>query len=181
MVIAASPRFLVTGVVNWDPKHLEETPKVTVYTAHDKEHNVWRTIKVPGNEPIERLFGSWFVTSEMSNRPHTPIRSNPGHDRERKEGTYDLPNVQEAFAESIGGQRYIAGRLTLTDLTNGNQITLETGAEDSEVLGFTGKNVIYRINDSIFESAVLEKSLGPAKLVVRDEDVPEVHWIFEGQ
>lgn len=181
VVIAASPRFLVTELVNWDPKHLEETPKVTVYTAHDKERNVWRTIKVPGNEPTERLFGSWFVTSEMSNRPHTPTRSNPGHDLERNERTYDLPNVQQAFDESIGSQRYIAGRLTLTDLTNGNQITLETGAEDSEVLGFRGKNVIYRINDSIFESAVLEKSLAPAKLVVHDEDVPEVHWIFEGQ
>jgi hypothetical protein len=181
VVIAATPQFLVTGLVNWDPKHLEENPKVSVYSVHDKEHNLWRTITVPGNSPIERLFGSWLATSEMSASPENHSRNNPGHDAERNYKTIILPNVQNTFANYIGRDRYIPGRLTLTNLTNGDQITLETGAEDSEILGFLGNNVMYRINDSIFQATVLEKSLGPAELIVRDEDVPEVHWIFEAQ
>jgi hypothetical protein len=38
--------------------------------------------------------------------------------------------------------------------------------------------VLYRVNDKIFSARIEGDKLGPAKLVVKGEDVPEVHWVF---
>jgi hypothetical protein len=174
-VDAVTLKFLIVQAADIAPNHLELNS--VAYYVHDKERDTWRTVVVPGNSPIARIFESWLVTSEMYVRRGAD--DNPGHAEERDHRTAELPNVRQAFEMVIGGQRHIAGRLTLSNLKDGRQLTLNTGVEDSEVLDIDNDSVLYRINDSIYRAALSGNKLGTTVLLVHDDDVPEVHWVFK--
>jgi predicted transcriptional regulator len=67
----------------------------------------------------------------------------------------------------------------LDNLVEGTRITIQTGQEDSEVLDVRSHSlVLYRVNEEIFEAKIEGDKLSASKLVVKGEDVPEVHWVF---
>jgi hypothetical protein len=67
----------------------------------------------------------------------------------------------------------------LDNLEDGSRITIDTGQEDSEILTVRDDGlVLYRVNDSIFSAQIEGDKLSKPLLVVKDEDVPEVHWVF---
>jgi hypothetical protein len=73
----------------------------------------------------------------------------------------------------------IPGTLLLDNLEDGRRITIDTGQEDSEILTVRADGlVLYRVNDSIFSAQIEGDKLSQPTLVVKDEDVPEVHWVF---
>ena len=53
-----------------------------------------------------------------------------------------------------------------------------TGQEDSEILQVKGDIVLYRINDTIYQAKIVGDQLKDSTMVVKDEDVPEIHWAF---
>jgi hypothetical protein len=53
-----------------------------------------------------------------------------------------------------------------------------TNQEDSEVLYVRNNTVFYRVNDAIYASRIEQDRLDSPELLVRDDDVPEVHWMF---
>jgi len=38
--------------------------------------------------------------------------------------------------------------------------------------------VLYRVNDTIFQAQIAGGKLRGTTVVVKDEDVPEIHWVF---
>lgn len=67
----------------------------------------------------------------------------------------------------------------MDNLEDGRRITIQTDQEDSEILTVRDDGlVLYRVNDSIFAAQIEGDKLGKPALVVKDEDVPEVHWVF---
>ena len=71
------------------------------------------------------------------------------------------------------------GKLLLQNLVDGRNLTINTGQQDSEVLDVCEDGfVLYRVNNEIFSARIEGDTLSAATLVVKGEDVPEVHWAF---
>ncbi len=70
------------------------------------------------------------------------------------------------------------GILTLQNLADGRKIRIVTGQEDSEILRVQGDIVLYRVNDEIYQARIAGDQLKDTTLVVKDDDVPEIHWAF---
>ena len=146
--------------------------------VHDRTSNQWSTIQTAGNSPTLRLFSKWLAEIVQNWSPsHGP---NPGRENERtwEEKTDRLPPVQRLY-EQFGRQEYARpGILVLQNLADGRKIQIETGQEDSEILWVDDDSVLYRVNDAIYQAKIVGDKLQGAALIVKDEDVPEVHWVF---
>jgi hypothetical protein len=151
-------------------------PKFQVF-VHDRVRNQWKEIRVEGNSSRLRLFGPWLSVNVASWDPkHGP---NPGRERERSDATDRLPNIQSMYASRLSfGDYSIHGILILRNLSDGRAIRVVTENEDSEILSVDGDTVLYRINDAIYEARIAEGKLTGNRLIVQDDDVPEVHWVF---
>jgi hypothetical protein len=146
--------------------------------VHDRTSNRWGTIQAEGNSPTLRLFDHWLAEIVANWSPnHGP---NPGRENERTwdEKTDRLPPVQRLY-EQFGRQEYARpGILGLQNLADGRKIRIETDQEDSEILWAADNSVLYRVNDGIYQAKIVGDKLRDATLIVKDEDVPEVHWVF---
>lgn len=144
----------------------------------DRRNSRWTTIQSDGNSPTVRLFGSWLATIVGTwSVNHGP---NPGRANERPDNrkTDRLPPVQTLFSSFRGHNIFLPGILTLRSLADGRKIRLETGQEDSEFLRVEGDVVLYRVNDTIYQARIDGSQLKDTTVVVKDEDVPEIHWAF---
>jgi len=150
----------------------------TVY-VHDRQANRWSTITLEGTCSRTRIFGPWLATIvQYWNPNHAP---NPGASNERNVETDTLPNVRELYTVFAGQKCSIPGDLALRNLRTGQTIAFHTGQEDSEILRVEGDIVLYRINDTIYQAKIVGDQLKDATVVVKDEDVPEIHWAFWSQ
>jgi hypothetical protein len=146
--------------------------------VHDRLRDRWDLIQSEGNSPRLRLFGPWLTTIVGNWSEHQG--PNPGRDNERSEAdkTERLPPVQSLYRSFVGHNISLPGILVLQNLADGRKIRIETGQEDSEILQINGETVLYRINDTIYEAKIDSDQLKGATVVVKDDDVPEIHWAF---
>jgi hypothetical protein len=71
------------------------------------------------------------------------------------------------------------GEVLLQNLVDGRKLTIDTGQQDSEVLDVRKVGlVLYRVSNEIFSARIEGDKLSAPTLVVKGEDVPEVHWVF---
>lgn len=178
-IAAANLRYLLTLPMHTSQQmasgHLGDTTTIFV---HDRLSNRWKTAVVEGNSPGSvRLFGSWMAVIAMSYDP--ALAENPGRDNERSDATDTLPNIQAMYA-SPGGMAHmsIPGILLLQNLADGRKIRIETDQEDSEILWADGSSVLYRVNDTIYRAKIVGDKLENPTMIVQDDDVPEIHWVF---
>lgn len=146
--------------------------------VHDRRKGRWTTIQSDGNSPTIRLFGSWLATIVGTWAiNHGP---NPGRENERPEErkTDRLPPVRTLYRSFKGHNIVLPGILALQNLADGRKIQTETGQEDSEILRVDGDVVLYRVNDTIYQARIEGNQLKDTTVVVKDEDVPEIHWAF---
>lgn len=170
-IVAASNRFFVIAST---PGHL------SVY-IHDRVLNKWTELHTDATVPYaRRVFGPWLATIVERWRPGDPANAeSPGCDNERNWGTRLMPNVREAYACGQTTDVYIPGALTLDNLIDRRRIEIHTGQEDSEILDVRSDGlVLYRVNDSIYSAQIEGDNLSAPTLVVKDDDVPEIHWAF---
>jgi hypothetical protein len=175
LVIAAVSQDYLLLVARDDlpPEKLGASQEMFV---HDRVRNRWSTIQIEGNWSESRLFGHWLATIvRMANLDRKP---GPGRDQERNSETDRLPNVQLQYANWAGRYYWLPGVLVLQNLADGRKIRIETGQEDSEILSVDQENVLYRVNDTIFQAQIVGDQLKDLVVVVKDEDVPEIHWVF---
>ena len=92
------------------------------------------------------------------------------------DGTARFPFVRGAYPGDI----YSPGVLLLQNLEDGRKIRVGTGQEDSEILNVRGDEVLYRVNDTIYQAKIVGDKLQAASVLVEDVDVPEIHWVFWG-
>lgn len=100
----------------------------------------------------------------------------------------ELPAVREYVNQFVN--LHIPGKLVLQNLSDGRKFTLSTGQDDSEIIAIRADGeMLYRVNDSIYSAEIVPASIatGPggdritdSRLIVRDVDVPQVHWAFWG-
>jgi hypothetical protein len=154
---------------------LTKRMKEIVY-VHDRKTDRWTTRSVDGSCSRTRIFGSWLATIVQFWDPNH--KQNPGADQERSVETNTLPNVRQLYAIFAGHNCRIPGTLTLQNLESGAKIVLPTGEEDSEVLWVGADTVLYRINDTIYQAKIVGDQIKDPTMLVRDEDVPEIHWAF---
>jgi hypothetical protein len=179
-IVAANREFLVSIPLGNGPENFS-APNPAILYVHNRQANTWREIRSRGNMPQCRIFGRWLATRVMTGINPASVGiyrdTNPGHKDESNVWVkYERPNVREEF-DSLFYR--IPGIFTLDNLSDGRRITLKTHEEDSEILDVRKDGlVLYRVNDEIFSAKIEGDNLGPSKLVVKGEDVPEVHWAF---
>ncbi len=168
-LVVSSGRFLA----------IASTPGHSELYVFDRTKKTWSDIRSDATIPYERrIFGPWLATIVEEWRPQGNA-SNPGREDERNWGSRVLPNVKEGYAFWQGRNAFIPGVLTIDNLVDGRRITIHTGQEDSEILDVRKDGlVLYRVNDKIFSAKIEGDKLGPSKLVVEGEGVPEIHWAF---
>ncbi len=178
-IVAASEEYLILMLQStWEEVRggkLGESRKLFI---HDRVADRWSTIQSEGNSPTMRLFGPWLATIVGNWSPdHAP---NPGRDNERTEteATGRLPAVQILYRSFRGNTLFMPGILVLQNLADGRKIRIETRQEDSEILWVGADRVLYRVNDTIYQAGIIGDKLQESSIVVKDEDVPEIHWVF---
>ena len=176
-IVAANRRFVVTWF--W---RASDRFAPAVFYVHDRQLGKWRDLKFQWNLPQSRIFGSWLATIAMSYVGIGPggwHDTNPGRmDESHPWVKYEHPDVRFEFGALRMGDR-IPGTLILDNLADGRRITLKTNEEDSEILDVRKNGlVLYRVNNEVFSTKIEGDKLSAPKLVVKGEDVPEVHWAF---
>lgn len=179
VIVAASKEYLILMRQHrWEDVQGGKLGDSLELYVHDRIADRWSTIQSDGNSPTLRLFGLWLATIVGNwSINHGP---NPGRNNERSqaEATDRLPPVQALYASFKGRNISLLGILTLQNLRDGRRIRIETGQEDSEVLQVNGDVVLYRVNDTIYRAKIVGNKLTDTSVVVKDEDVPEIHWAF---
>lgn len=66
----------------------------------------------------------------------------------------------------------------LQNLGDGRKIRIETDQEDSEILWADDNSALYRVNDAIYQAQIIGDKLQDTTMIVKDQDVPEIHWVF---
>jgi hypothetical protein len=174
-IVVSSKEWLVLDV-QYQHETSDSLPHYTEMPVADRVRGQWKTVQIEGNASGSRLFGSWLATTVgMRNPDH---KASPGRESERSEETDRLPNVQTLYAIFAGKWGWFPGVLTLQNLADGRKIRIETGQEDSEILRVEGDVLLYRVNDTIYHARIDGSQLKDTTVVVKDEDVPEIHWAF---
>jgi hypothetical protein len=189
-ILAANPSYLILG-----DYHIQQDSKskddVTQLFILNRTKGAWKELQIPGGTTRMRLFGSWLAEilqwprhgPGMPGPPLDPLHlyPDPGRANERGVGSANLPNVRLAYSSGVARDSKIPGTLELDNIQDGRRITLQTKQEDSEILLVTAQGVVlYRVNDTIFEAHIRGSTLVNKTIIVRDTDVPEVHWAFLG-
>jgi hypothetical protein len=174
IAVASARYFVFTPVAKQTPGG-----RNTLY-VHDRKLNTWKKLTSSSTSPwARRVFGTWLATIVEVWHPGEEVGENPGTENQRDWDSPLLPNVRSSYAFWAGRRTSIPGTLLLDNLEDGRRITLDTGQEDSEILTVSDDGlVLYRVNDSIFSAQIAGDKLAKPSLVVKDEDVPEVHWVF---
>ncbi len=171
-IIAASRRFFAFDV---PPPGVGGTFAIPLH-VYDRKLRLWRVLNLPATNPRSRIFGDWLATIVVNYVVKNGAHS--GRQNERDRSTVLLPDVRKEYS-GCGKHCSIPGTLILDNLSDGRRITLQTKQEDSEIVD-VGRDglVLYRVNDSIFSAHIEGDKVSAPTLVVKGEDVPEVHWAF---
>jgi hypothetical protein len=176
-ILAASSRFVVSVPLHFAGGNY--TVPAVLY-VHGRQTGTWRKLESAGSMPQCRIFGPWLATRVRDLEQSATHRdTNPGHGAESHLWVRDeRPDVRTEY-EDLDSAFRIPGTLTLDNLVDGRRITLDTHEEDSEILDVRSDGLLlYRVNDEIFSAQIEGDKLSAPTLVVKGEDVPEVHWAF---
>jgi len=147
--------------------------------AHNRARDIWQTVDIEGDRSRLRLFGQWLATDVEQDSSGPFADDKPEKSGERDSRTSRLPNVYGEYgAYCWMNRRRFPGILVLQNLADGRKIRMETHQEDSEILWVGADTLVYRVNDSIYRAAIAGDKIQGATLLVKDDDVPEVHWVF---
>lgn len=181
-ILGANQRFLLYSLVPPIRKDAYNrdigVPGPALVYVYDraKERLTTLTLPTPRDYPACRLFGNWVATPVTVAAPDNTYH--PGSENERGWGSLKHPEVRKIY-EDYANYFYLPGELQLNNLADGRQVSIRTGQEDSEVLDVSRDGwVLYRVNDKIFSARVEGKEIGPPTLVVKGDDIPEVHWVL---
>lgn len=128
--------------------------------------------------PVAKAADAKDKTNSIERAPESEI-FDPGDDQQRPSGNAELPPVRSFFHYPARPQ-WFPGRLLVVDLLTHEMLTIATGQADSEILFADANTVLYRVNDQIYSTHRSGGKFDLPTLLVKDEDVPEVHWIFWG-
>ncbi len=147
----------------------------------------WRILVVPGSQPRVKMIDSWVMGEAASDDLG---RESPGaserrryHQRYREEAARNRQREGRLATDQVFGahKSYFPGILFLINAATARYFEIRTGQGDSEILLVHQGTVYYRVNDSLFAAPLKEDSIGPSRLLARDDVIPDVHWAFWGR
>lgn len=184
IIDTAPPPSLRTGEAGFDLKAINDRYLVlrnlsSGTLVQDRSRNTWQKIPIEGDRSRLRLFGEWLATDvELESSGPFGV-DKPEKSGERDSRTNRLPSVYGEYGSYCSyNHRSFPGVLIIQNLVDGRTIRIDTHQEDSEILSVNGTLVLYRVNDSIYQATIAGKQIQGATLIAKDDDVPEVHWIF---
>lgn len=158
--------------------------KIQFYNYVDGE---WRSFLIKGiYETSFKQIREWIVGYEAYSdnegfyQKIEKYGSIPGKKYRRDTSMYGKTFDERALQYKF----YPEGVLYIYNISTGKYIeweALEHGQRqgDSEVLYIEDDMVFYRINDKIYKAKIINgEKLGKSELVVKDERIPDVHWLF---
>lgn len=177
--LGADGRYLVFGLqhhaADLESGALAKKKTEPIY-VHNRSSDKWVVLSIEGSCSRPRMFGTWLATIVQFWGPNH--EENPGIEHERSVETEDLPDVQGLYAASAGRNCFIPGELRLLNLDTRQKIAWHTGEEDSEILWVGDTKVLYRVNDTIYQAKIVGDKIQDPSVAVKDDDVPEIHWVF---
>jgi hypothetical protein len=69
----------------------------------------------------------------------------------------------------------------LLNLETKQKVRVHTGEEDSEILWVGNERVLYRVNDTIYQASIAGDRVKDVSVLVKADDVTEIHWVFWAQ
>jgi hypothetical protein len=180
-IVAATDHYFVLNVVRTVEDANTKTTRVLQQSFfHKRPDGPWKVLQLDGDARISRfrIFGSWLATiAGFSNPSHKP---GPGRESESNEMIDTYTSVKHLYGNFYGYLYFSPGRLSLQNLDDGRRIVIDTRQEDSEILWIGTDEVLYRVNDTIFQARIVGEKLREPSVIVEDEQVPEIHWAFWG-
>ena len=179
VIVASNERYLVLAkqrtrdeVVSSGITRVTTTPLYVV----DKKEQKWHPLAEAGSCSRERLFGDWLAVIVQNWDPtHKP---NPSINNERGTATETKPDVRFEYAHDAADGCYIPGVLKLYNLSSGKEHEIVTRQQDSEVLTVSGRHIIYRVNDELYDGRITPQNQIHSRRIAKDDNLPEVHWAF---
>jgi hypothetical protein len=194
IVVAADEQYLLLKTqYNFEELKSGKAGKSHQVFVHDRLADRWTTIQLEGtsNSSRSRFFAPWLATI-VADFNMDNAKTGPGRENER--GQEAFGNSSEIAGQSGnpgnarfplvrgavdgGTSTFLPGVLLLDNVKDGRRIRIETGQEDSEILQVRNDTVLYRVNDTIYQAAIQGSQLQGVSVVAKDEDVPEIHWVF---
>ncbi len=152
----------------------------------DKSSNTWFRQRIKGNyDGALRSFGRWIVGTVYSNLNifnengqlvETLRKESPGKSQRRKK-MFKTGMPADYRFDYFGV--YSPGILYILNVKTRDYLEWDTKQGDSEILLVENNEVYYRVSDEIYKAPILNgKKLGKAKLLIKSEMVPDIHWAF---
>jgi hypothetical protein len=145
---------------------------------HNRGTDRWTRMRLEGSVSASRFFEPWLATQiGVWNPQHHP---SPGRENERSGGgsTGRSADTRGMYTQLRGRWVWSPGTLLLRNLSDGRKLRIQTGQEDSEILRVESDALFYRVNDTIFQAKIVGDQLQDTTVIVKGEDVPEIHWVF---
>ncbi|MEQ8926953.1 MAG: hypothetical protein RLO81_14125 [Fulvivirga sp.] len=147
----------------------------STFLVLDKVTNQWDKLVLKGDRTRVQYFSNWISGSVIN---HGEDKVSPGKADRRQEPNSFGPGF-DTMTKVL--KFYYPGLLFLYHTSSKTYIEWSTDQGDSEVLLVDGDLVYYRVNDEIYQAAILKsKKLGKSKLLLKDDRVPDIHWAFFG-
>lgn len=177
-----SPREKVVSIMAANETYIVIARDEDALTHHDsivryiynRREGRWSQISIPGNMSRIRLFGDWLAVVQAqsdvvysSQIVEVPVRL----------ATSGLSLVDRLY-EQLMPPTTFPGKLLLIRLSDNKRLEIDTKRRDSEILLVNGREVLYRVDDTVFTCNLQNGRLLPATPVATDTAVPEIHWAF---
>jgi hypothetical protein len=178
LICAAEKKYLIlTPLYILGTPEAKNMPDNAILYVHDRSRDLWKKLSIVGNNPYSiHFFEPWLAYSSGKLMRPDGRPAGPGHKNERSEEVPGLlPNLQEEYSRL---PIYYPGVLVLQNVEDGRTIRIDTGQEDSEILFVTDNDVLYRVNDTVYQARIDGNSLENSTQIVKGDDVPEIHWAF---
>jgi hypothetical protein len=149
-----------------------------LYYVLNKHTNKWKIVKIYGDKTQIRSFGEW-LTGSVSISDESGKRKSAGfvYRNNCKSNDYklNLNNVDERFNNA---NVYFPGVLVLYNINTNAEYKILTTQGDSEIILIDNNKIYYRSYDKIYCTKISNGSIGPGKLLIRSNEIPNIHWAF---
>ena len=132
----------------------------TIYYVFNKLNKEWREVHFKGANTQIRGFGRWIV-GVVNN-----INS------------IDKKNDIKFVDKNKNSNKAINNTIALYDIINKKMYNIKANDADSEVLLVENDAVYYRLHDKIYKAKILKEFIGPSHLLIKSDQVPNIHWAF---
>lgn len=142
----------------------------TIYYVLTRSTGEWRSIVLPGDRTDVRLFGDWIAASVATGAQATQEAEGAASSSSRITGN----SIERRSAQF---RLNLQKRLLVASLRTGEVTEWDVDSADSEVLLVRDAKAIYRVRDSLYERHIGSAG-GVARLLIRDEKIDDIHWLF---